>query len=81
MRDVGEKLLPNVFETFSPRNVKENPERAFRSVSIHTTNRNHTQIEDLSLWSMCFDFDAAAFDPFKTIEKRTVDRGVARQFS
>jgi hypothetical protein len=70
-----------VFETLSACDVEENSECSFSSITIHTADRNDAQIEDLSLWSMCFDFDAAPFDPFETIEKRTVDRWVPSQLS
>src|SRR6185295_14628167 len=81
VRNVREKLLPDDLETLHPRDIKENAERSFRAVSVCTPDRNHAQIEYLSLWSMCLDLHATAFDTFQTIKKRTVDRGIAREFS
>src|SRR5262249_1889883 len=78
MRNVREKLLPHDLQPLRPRDIEEDTERTFRSVAVRT-DRHYAQIEYLSLWSMRLDFNAAAFDAFKTIQKRTVDRGIARQ--
>src|SRR5690349_2878490 len=81
VRDVREKLLSHMFETFGACDVEEDAERTFSAVTVDSANRNHAQIEDLSLWSMCFDFDAASFAASQAVQKRTVDRGITRQLS
>jgi hypothetical protein len=70
-----------MFETFSACDVEEHAERALGAVAVDGTDRHHAQIEDLSLWSMCFDFNAASLAAFQPIQKRTVDRGITCQLS
>src|SRR5687767_1206765 len=78
VRYVRKKFLPDEFEAFSARDVEENSECPFRSLSV-SADRDHAKIEHLAFWSMCLHFDAAAFDTFKRIQERAVDRWVASQ--
>ncbi len=81
MRNVGKKFLPHNLESLGSSDIEENSERSFGSISICIADRHDTEIEHLALWSMCFDFHAAALDPFQSIKERTVDRGIASQLS
>ena len=70
-----------MFKPFGACDVKEDSECSFSSMTVHNANRNDTQIEDLSLWSMCLDFDPASFQAFQPVKKRTIDRRITSELS
>src|SRR6267142_2851863 len=62
MRNVRQELLTHTLQTFNAGYVKEDAEGPFRSPAICAGQGHNTKIENQALWSVSFNFHAAAFN-------------------